>query len=289
MGLGVTGGCLSWFFVRIAARSYSLGIMKLIISAWTDSFYKNITLYMTQFWVRSFFFSPSDQENANSFTIQFSFFNNFSGQTSFESWTFSLYNVLFTVLPPLVIGIFDQFVSARILDRYPQLYILGQKNLFFTRTAFWQWVVNALFHSLVLFAFSIVLFWGDLKQSNGLDCGLWFWGTTLYLATLLTVLGKAALVSEYVQSYLSYPCWRTWFSDDKPFHFSIWTKYTAAAIPGSFVFTMLFLPLYAVVAPAIGFSLEYQNIVPRLWTDAVFYFTLILVPVVCLARDFVWK
>lgn len=52
---------------------------------------------------------------------------------------------------------------------------------------------------------------------------------------------------------------------------------------------MLFLPLYAVVAPAIGFSLEYQNIVPRLWTDAVFYFTLILVPVVCLARDFVWK
>ena len=41
---------------------------------------------------------------------------------------------------------------------------------------------------------------------------------------------------------------------------SIWTKYTAAAIPGSFVFTMLFLPLYAVVAPASGFSLEYQNI-----------------------------
>ena len=48
----------------------------------------------------------------------------------------------------------------------------------------------------MLFAFSIVLFWGDLKQSDGLDCGLWFWGTTLYLATLLTVLGKAALVSE---------------------------------------------------------------------------------------------
>ena len=129
---------------------------------------------------------------------QFSFFNNFSGQVSFESWTFSLYNVLFTVLPPLVIGVFDQFVSARILDRYPQLYILGQKNTFFTKTSFWQWIANAFYHSLVLFAFSVVLFWGDLKQSTGLDSGLWFWGTTLYLATLLTVLGKAALVSEYV-------------------------------------------------------------------------------------------
>jgi len=60
-----------------------------------------------------------------------------------------MYNVVFTVLPPLVIGVFDQFVSARILDRYPQLYILGQKNAFFTKTAFWLWVGNALYHSLV--------------------------------------------------------------------------------------------------------------------------------------------
>ena len=56
---------------------------------------------------------------------------------------------MFTLLPPLVIGIFDQFVSARILDRYPQLYMLGQKNAFFTRTQFWLWVGNALFHSIV--------------------------------------------------------------------------------------------------------------------------------------------
>ncbi|KAF9501800.1 calcium transporting ATPase [Pleurotus eryngii] len=209
------------------------------------SFYKNIVLYMTQFW--------------------YSFFNNFSGQIAYESWTLSLYNVVFTVLPPLVIGVFDQFVSARILDRYPQLYILGQKNAFFTKTAFWLWVANALYHSLITFGFSVILWWGDLKQTDGRDTGHWFWGTTLYLAVLLTVLGKAALISD------------------------IWTKYTVAAIPGSFVFTMLFLPLYAVVAPAIGFSTEYSGIVPRLWTNGVFYFVLLLVPIVCLARDFVWK
>lgn len=119
---------------------------------------------------------------------------------------------MFTVLPPLVIGIFDQFVSARFLDRYPQLYILGQKNEFFTKTAFWLWVANALYHSIVsegvllfwqlshvsqvLFGSSVILFWGDLRLSNGLDSGHWFWGTTLYLAVILTVLGKAALISE---------------------------------------------------------------------------------------------
>ncbi|KAF9453983.1 phospholipid-translocating P-type ATPase [Macrolepiota fuliginosa MF-IS2] len=209
------------------------------------SFYKNIVLYMTQFW--------------------YSFFNNFSGQIAYESWTLSLYNVVFTVLPPLVIGIFDQFVSARFLDRYPQLYTLGQRNEFFTKTAFWLWVANALYHSLILYGFSVILFWGDLKLANGLDSGHWFWGTTLYLAVLLTVLGKAALISD------------------------IWTKYTVAAIPGSFVFTMLFLPLYAVVAPAIGFSTEYAGIVQYLWTNWVFYFVLLLIPIFCLGRDFVWK
>ena len=50
----------------------------------------------------------------------------------------------------------------------------------------------------VLFGFSVILFWGDLKLADGLDSGHWFWGTTLYLAVLLTVLGKAALISEYV-------------------------------------------------------------------------------------------
>ena len=48
-----------------------------------------------------------------------------------------------------MIGVFDQFVSARILDRYPQLYMLGQRNAFFTKTAFWMWVGNALYHSIV--------------------------------------------------------------------------------------------------------------------------------------------
>jgi len=81
--------------------------------------------------------------------MQYSFFNNFSGQIAYESWTLSMYNVVFTVLPPFVIGVFDQFVSARILDRYPQLYMLGQENAFFTKTAFWLWVANALYHSIV--------------------------------------------------------------------------------------------------------------------------------------------
>ncbi|KAG9541603.1 phospholipid-translocating P-type ATPase, partial [Aureobasidium melanogenum] len=58
-------------------------------------YYKNTALFMTQFW--------------------YSFQNGFSGEVIFESWTMSFYNVLFTVMPPFVLGIFDQYVSARLL------------------------------------------------------------------------------------------------------------------------------------------------------------------------------
>jgi len=75
------------------------------------SFYKNLTLYLTQFW--------------------YSFDNGFSGQTIYESWILTSYNVLFTVFPPIVIGFFDQFINAIYLNKYPRIYKEGflGKNL----------------------------------------------------------------------------------------------------------------------------------------------------------------
>ncbi|KAI9568622.1 HAD-like domain-containing protein [Boletus coccyginus] len=192
VGVGISG-------VEVAARSADIVISQfrylkklLMHGAWSyqlilHSFHKNMTLYVTQFWI------------------------------AYESWTISFYNVIFTVLPPLVMGIFDQFVSAHVLNRYPQLYASGKQECVFTKTAFWLWIGNALYHSLIL-------------------VGFLFWGTALYLTVLLTVLGKAALISH------------------------LWTKYNVAAIPGSFVFTMVFLPPYALVAPAFAFSTEYAGL-----------------------------
>ncbi|KAH8589264.1 P-type ATPase-like protein [Bisporella sp. PMI_857] len=209
------------------------------------SFYKNITLYMTQFW--------------------YVFQNAFSGEIIYESWTLSFYNLFFTVLPPLAMGIFDQFISARLLDRYPQLYQLGQKNTFFKMHSFCSWIANAFYHSLILYIASQLIWWLDLPQSDGKVAGHWVWGTALYTAVLATVLGKAALVVN------------------------IWTKYHVIAIPGSMVIWMGFIAVYATVAPMIGFSMEYAGVVPRLFTSPVFWLQALVLPALCLLRDFSWK
>lgn len=209
------------------------------------SFYKNIALYMTQFW--------------------YSFQNSFSGQVIFESWTLSFYNVFFTVLPPLVMGIFDQFISARLLDRYPQLYQLGQKGVFFKMHSFWSWIANGFYHSLLAYFASEGIWYWDLIGGDGKIDGHWVWGTSLYTAILGVVLGKAALVTN------------------------IWTKYTFLAIPGSMVIWLAFIPVYGTVAPKLGFSTEYYAVIPRMFTSPIFYLMAVFLPVLCLLRDFAWK
>jgi phospholipid-transporting ATPase len=162
-------------------------------------------------------------------------------------------------------GIFDQFISARLLDRYPQLYQLGQKNTFFKMHSFCSWIANAFYHSLILYIASQLIWWLDLPQSDGKVAGHWVWGTALYTAVLATVLGKAALVVN------------------------IWTKYHVIAIPGSMVIWMGFIAVYATVAPMIGFSMEYAGVVPRLFTSPVFWLQALVLPALCLLRDFSWK
>ncbi|KAK3295926.1 uncharacterized protein B0H64DRAFT_159259 [Chaetomium fimeti] len=209
------------------------------------SFYKNITLYLTQFW--------------------YVFQNVFSGEVIYESWTLSFYNVFYTVLPPLVLGILDQFVSARLLDRYPQLYKLGQTNSFFRSSVFASWIINAVYHSIILYLGGSAFYIYDGVQKDSFPAGKWVWGAAMYGAVLLTVLGKAALVTNN------------------------WTKYHVIAIPGSMAIWIVFIAVYGTVAPMLGFSMEYFGVVPRLFTSPAFWLQMPTLALLALARDFAWK
>jgi phospholipid-transporting ATPase len=198
--------------------------------------------------------------------LQYAFQNGFSGEVIYESWTLSFYNVFFTVFPPLAMGIFDQFVGARLLDRYPQMYELGQKGAFFKMHSFFSWIVNGFYHSLVLYWASEYIWRFDLPQGDGKTAGHWVWGTGLYTAVLATVLGKAALVTN------------------------VWTKYTVLAVPGSMAIWLAFLPVYATIASSsMKFSTEYHGVIARLFTSPIFWLMALVLPVLCLLRDFSWK
>uniref|UniRef100_A0A672N666 Phospholipid-transporting ATPase n=1 Tax=Sinocyclocheilus grahami TaxID=75366 RepID=A0A672N666_SINGR len=101
-------------------------------------FYKNIVLYIIEIW--------------------FAFVNGFSGQILFERWCIGLYNVLFTALPPLTLGIFERSCRKENMLKYPELYKTSQNAMGFNTKVFWAHCLNGLFHSVILFWFPLKAF-----------------------------------------------------------------------------------------------------------------------------------
>ncbi|XP_010723419.1 phospholipid-transporting ATPase IC [Meleagris gallopavo] len=97
--------------------------------------------------------------------IWYSFFNGFSAQTAYEDWFITLYNVLYSSLPVLLVGLFDQDVSDKLSLRFPRLYVLGQKDLLFNYKKFFRSLLHGAMTSLVIFFIP----YGAYLQTMGQD------------------------------------------------------------------------------------------------------------------------
>ncbi|KAI8894365.1 hypothetical protein BC833DRAFT_605122 [Globomyces pollinis-pini] len=209
------------------------------------SFYKNITVYLIQFW--------------------FSFDSGFSGQTMFETWTVSMYNICFAFFQPIAIGIFDQYVTSRMLDRYPQLYRSGQVRSFYNDYTFWGWLINSFFHSLILYyGFAGVYGEGNMEH-DGQIANNWVFGEMVYTGDLITITIKAALCVD------------------------TWVNFTFFAIFGSIALWFAFFPVYVAIAPFTGLGWELIGVNQYVFGSYAFWFAIVLVPIICNLRDLAWK
>ncbi|XP_049277782.1 phospholipid-transporting ATPase ID isoform X4 [Anopheles funestus] len=94
-------------------------------------FYKNFAFTLCHFW--------------------YAFFCGFSAQTVFDPMFISVYNLFYTSLPVLALGIFEQDVSDKSSVDYPKLYTPGITNALFNTTEFIRSVLHGIFSSLILF------------------------------------------------------------------------------------------------------------------------------------------
>ncbi|KAJ3309397.1 hypothetical protein HDV04_006184 [Boothiomyces sp. JEL0838] len=211
------------------------------------SFYKNLALYLIQCW----------------FTLS----NFFSGMTLFETWSgVSSYNVAWTLLPPIAIGIFDQYISAQVLFKYPRMYRNGQDDRFYNHYTFILWILNAIFHSLLLF-YGWVYILGDSDiLANGLVSDNWVFGIFVYVTALTTVMIKHCLIIDL---------------------FNGWTLFS---IFGSLFAYYILLPIYCLndLGPKL-ISKELFNVNPAVFGSVTFFLSLIFLPFAINLRDFAWK
>uniref|UniRef100_A0A669D5C8 Phospholipid-transporting ATPase n=1 Tax=Oreochromis niloticus TaxID=8128 RepID=A0A669D5C8_ORENI len=109
-------------------------------------FYKNFAFTMVHFW--------------------FGFFCGFSAQTVYDQYFITLFNIVYTSLPVLAMGIFDQDVPDHRSLEYPKLYEPGQLNLLFNKREFFICIAQGIYTSVVLFFVPYAVL-SNATQSNG--------------------------------------------------------------------------------------------------------------------------
>lgn len=152
-------------------------------------FYNRISFMMKYFFYKNFVFGFSIFF-CNALTM-------FSGQSAFQDWFLSLYNVLFTAWPVGVVAVLDQDVKSTSRLRFPTLYMQGQRNQCFTAWKITLWLVNGIIQALLCVS---VVFLGYSKYSdriNGQMVDIYTVGTTMFTSIVLIVNLQMAITIQY--------------------------------------------------------------------------------------------
>lgn len=140
-------------------------------------FYKNVAFGFTLFWYEAY--------------------ASFSGQPAYNDWYMSFYNVLFTSLPVIALGVLDQDVSARLCLVHPLLYQEGVQNILFSWPRILGWMLNGVLSSIIIF-FSVA--YSTMPQAfrkDGQVVDYQVLGATLYTCVVWTVNCQIALSINY--------------------------------------------------------------------------------------------
>lgn len=90
-------------------------------------------------------------------------------QTVFDPMYISVYNLFYTSLPVMAVGIFDQDVNDKNSLMYPKLYAPGLQNLLFNKKEFCWSAIHGFFASCVIFLVpygTLQLFIPDITRSQ---------------------------------------------------------------------------------------------------------------------------
>jgi len=154
-----------------------------------------------------------------------------SGGLYYDQFYISIYNVLFTALAPLAIGLLDQDVPRYACSRYPGLYRQGPANLYFSHSAKLAWVASAMWQAVVCF-FPVAYGLGDLDAAtaSGKVGGALTAGVVMFTCVIITVHLALATALDY---------WTRWHFVAILTSISLWIFYLIVygAIPPSFTVT----------------------------------------------------
>ncbi|CAM9092815.1 unnamed protein product, partial [Phaeothamnion confervicola] len=191
----------------------------------------------------------------------YAFFNGFSGMLFYDYVTTNLYAVVFTALPILLYGIYDQDIDRANCLRYPSIYSKGISDTWMTPQIFWSWMCQAILEGGFVTLAPLYFYTGS-KGGDGVAASLYEQGTCTFTLVVLLVSMKMAWVQYR---------W-TWV------HIGVLLASLALFFSATYVVSLL---------PMLTW--DYSGVMGHLLASANFWLVVILCLAVVLMRDLAWK
>ena len=125
--------------------------------------------------------------------LYFAFINGYSGQTIYDSWYISFYNLFFTSLPLFAKAVFDLDINPTIDGVYykkylPLLYYVGQRSVIFNTKTFLYWIFTGIFHSLVIFLLPYGVFLNNAMNAKANNSDMWSFSVSSFTSVIIVSL-----------------------------------------------------------------------------------------------------
>ncbi|KAI1125792.1 hypothetical protein F5Y10DRAFT_224661 [Nemania abortiva] len=181
----------------------------------------------------------------------------------FEYTYIILFNLIFTSLPPIVIGVLDQDVSDSVSLAVPQLYRRGIERLEWTQQKFWVYMADGLYQSVITFFIPYLVF-----------------------ANTTTVAGNGKDISERYRlgAYIAHPAVIT-INLYILINTYTWDWLTVLIIALSDLLIFFWTGVYT----STTFAATFYGTAVQIYSELSFWIVLFLTPLICIAPRYASK
>eukprot|EP00040_Diaphanoeca_grandis_P017304 m.90042 g.90042 ORF g.90042 m.90042 type:complete len:1189 (-) comp26359_c0_seq1:156-3722(-) len=252
----------------VQASDYSIGqfrfLQRLLLVHGRWSYYR-MTLFLKYFMYKNFVW--------NLIVFWHAFNNGSSGTLIFDPLLVTVFNVLYTLLPPMVVGVLDQDVDAKASVDFPILYQAGIRNEYFNNHIFYHTVLRGIFHSVIIYVFvGVSLYGGNSVTADGED--------QADMQTVGFMFGAIGVVVANVEISLQLKNWQ-WLSA-----FSIFFGIVSfLMVTGTLHHWHNIINVNAQSDCSLCIVSPNYGVFKRVMSHANFYLTVVIVTAICLLPD----
>ncbi|XP_011054738.1 PREDICTED: phospholipid-transporting ATPase ID isoform X4 [Acromyrmex echinatior] len=262
IGVGISG---QEGLQAVLASDYSIGqfrfLERLLLVHGRWSYYR-MSKFLRYFFYKNFAFTLCH--------IWFAFFCGFSAQTVFDPMYISVYNLFYTSLPVLAVGIFDQDVNDKNSLMYPKLYAPGLQNLLFNKKEFCWSALHGFYASCVLFLVPYGTYKDGVSPKGYVLSDHMLLGSVVATILVIVVTVQIALDTSYWTVFNHIMVWGSliwYFILDYFYNFVIGGSYvgslTMAMSEATFWFTTV-ISCIILVIPVLSWRFFFMDVRPTL-------------------------